>query len=159
MFLYFRFVGSGELHDELARQIRTEELNDIVVLSSAVDDPVSLYEWADCLLVTSRYEGIPLVIYQAMAAGLPVVTPVRNTSIPEVLARDDAYFVERQNSPAEYVAAIERMSDRPDEVRFKVERAALGVIPYAHNRHIGEMLEFLFPDNNGKLTHSVQECQ
>ncbi len=144
----FRLVGSGELHDEVEQQIRAEELHDIVVLSPAVDDPVSLYEWADCLMMTSRYEGIPLVIYQAMSAGLPVVTPIRNTSIPEILTHDDAYFIEQQDSPAEYIAAIERMTDRPDEVRAKVERATLAVTPHVHDRHIGEMLAFLFPDRN-----------
>lgn len=140
----FRLVGSGELHDEVAARIRAENLDDIVVLSPAVDDPISLYEWADCLMVTSRYEGIPLVIYQAMAAELPIVTSIRNTSIPEVLAHNDAYFVEQQNSPVEYVAAIERMSHRPDEVRCKVERAALAITPYVYDRHIRKMLEFLF---------------
>jgi glycosyltransferase involved in cell wall biosynthesis len=150
----FRLVGSGELYDEVEQWIREEELDDIVSLSPAIDDPISLYEWADCLMVTSRYEGIPFVIYQAMSAGLPVVTPIRNTSIPEILARDDAYFVEQQNSPAEYVTAIRRVSDRPDEVRFKVERAALAVSPYAHNRHIGEMLKFLFPNNTGTNSRS-----
>ncbi|MGH3786421.1 MAG: glycosyltransferase family 4 protein [Pseudonocardiaceae bacterium] len=69
----FHIVGSGELHDEVAQRIHAEELNNIVVLSPAADDPVSFYEWADCLMVTSRYEGIPLVIYQAMAARLPVL--------------------------------------------------------------------------------------
>jgi hypothetical protein len=69
---------------------------------------------------------------------------------PEVLARDDVYFVERQNYPTEYVAAIERMVDRPDEVRLKWNGAALAVTAYAHDKHIDEMLEFLFPDSNGR---------
>ena len=106
----FRLVGSGELYDEVEQWIREEELDDIVSLSPAIDDPISLYEWADCLMMTSRYEGIPFVIYQAMSTGLPAVTPIRDTSNPEILTRDDAYFVKQQNSPAEYVTAIRRMS-------------------------------------------------
>ncbi len=149
----FRLVGNGELHDEVSKQISTEELDDIVTLSPAIDDPVSLYEWADCLMMTSRYEGIPFVIYQAMSAGLPIVTPIRNTSIQEILAPDDAYLVEQQNSPAEYITAIERMLDRPDEVRTKVERAALAVAPHIQDEYIGAMLEFLFPDVDVPIRH------
>lgn len=153
----FCLVGSGELHDEVAAWIRAEDLDDIVVLSPAINDPISLYEWADCLMVTSRYEGIPLVIYQAMAAELPVITSIRNTSIPEVLAPNDAYFVKQQNSPGEYVAAIERMSRQPDEVRSKVKRAALAATPYIYDRHILKMLEFLFPDGTRKETPNTQQ--
>lgn len=153
----FCLVGSGELHDEVAAWIRAENLDDLVVLSPAVDDPISLYEWADCLMVTSRYEGIPLVIYQAMAAELPVITSIRNTSIPEVLAPNDAYFVKQQNSPVEYVAAIERMSRQPDEVRSKVKRAALAATPYIYDRHILKMQEFLFPDGTRKETPNTQQ--
>jgi len=34
-----------------------------------------------------------VVVYEAMAGGLPVVTPIRNTAIPEVLTENEAYFV------------------------------------------------------------------
>ena len=38
-----------------------------------VDDPTSLYDRADALLVLSRHEGLPLVLLEGMASGLPVI--------------------------------------------------------------------------------------
>lgn len=141
--LHFNLVGSGELAEGLRQRMRAEDLDDIVTLSPAVDDPVAMYTWADCLMMTSRYEGIPLVIYESMAARLPIITPTRNTSIPEVLTGQDAYFVEQQGSVAEYLSALEHMLERPDEARSKAERAALATNSQAG--FVTDVLESLFP--------------
>jgi glycosyltransferase involved in cell wall biosynthesis len=95
-------------------------------------------------MMTSRYEGIPLVIYQAMSAGLPIVTPILNTSIPEVLAPNDAYFVNQQRVTTEYLSALEQMLYQPGDARAKAERAAISAAPYKREKHIKEMLELLF---------------
>jgi glycosyltransferase involved in cell wall biosynthesis len=142
--IHFSLVGNGELREEVERQIHSGELNDIITLVSAVDDPLPLYRSADCLMMTSRYEGIPLVIYQAMSAGLPIVTPIRNTAIPEVLAPNDAYFVNQQRVTTEYLSALEQMLCQPGDARAKAERAATSAAPYKREKHIKEMLELLF---------------
>jgi hypothetical protein len=71
-------------------------------------------------------------------------TPIRNTSIPEVLTHDDAYFVKQQGATTEYLSALEQMSHQPDDARVKAERAAASAARYRREKHVKKMLELLF---------------
>ena len=69
------FVGSGPYEDEVRARLSTD---------AALASWVSLHPWStpidaltahDVLLMTSRYEGVPLVMLEAMALGIPVIAP------------------------------------------------------------------------------------
>ncbi|MGA2051981.1 MAG: glycosyltransferase [Opitutales bacterium] len=85
-----KIVGDGPLAEELRAQVRERALAECVELSGCLDhrEVVRLQrEWADCFLFTGIVapdgdrDGLPNVIPEAMAAGLPVVTsPVAGTT-------------------------------------------------------------------------------
>lgn len=64
-------VGDGPLRSDVAQ--RANELGVALELPGVVSDVAPLYARADVLLLTSRTEGLPGVILEASAAGLPVV--------------------------------------------------------------------------------------
>ncbi|MGD2059633.1 MAG: glycosyltransferase family 4 protein [Acidimicrobiia bacterium] len=70
---HLRFVGDGPLSGEV--QAVAEELGVAarVTLSGSVDDIRDDLAWADLLLLTSRTEGLPGVVLEAAAAGVPTV--------------------------------------------------------------------------------------
>ena len=72
-----RLVGEGELATELARR---------TVLTGPVpqDALPEQYAWADVFCLPSFAEGLPVVLMEAMATELPVVT-TRITGIPELV--------------------------------------------------------------------------
>ena len=74
----FLFVGSGQLEQELLRTKRQIENSDLQVIleppSTDSEQLRTLYATADILLLPSRNEGIALVIYEAMASGLFVMS-------------------------------------------------------------------------------------
>jgi glycosyltransferase involved in cell wall biosynthesis len=71
----FRFVILGDGPDRPAIEARmaTLGLSPYVEFCGAVSDMGAQYRRAFCLLSTSRWEGLPLALIEAMSAGVPVV--------------------------------------------------------------------------------------
>lgn len=67
-------VGDGELREELQQQIEALNLKDKVILGKAETDMLTVYKNASVLAMSSRYEGLPMVLLEAQAAGLPIVS-------------------------------------------------------------------------------------
>lgn len=81
-----RIAGSGELEAPLREQIGELDLAGIVELIGPVgqDDILAQYHWADVFVLPSFQEGLPVVLMEAMATGLPVVT-TRIAAVPELV--------------------------------------------------------------------------
>ncbi|WP_425058548.1 UDP-N-acetylglucosamine--peptide N-acetylglucosaminyltransferase GtfA subunit [Sporomusa carbonis] len=67
------FIGTGEGEKELHRKISEEMPKLPIYFQGAVINPEEYYSRADCYLSTSRWEGMPLAVLEAMAWGLPVI--------------------------------------------------------------------------------------
>lgn len=68
-------VGSGSEESMLREYVKRAGMNDRVFFRGWQSDMVSYYKTADILLVTSLYEGYPLMFIEAMASGCPILTP------------------------------------------------------------------------------------
>jgi glycosyltransferase involved in cell wall biosynthesis len=66
-----RLVGAGPLDSEV--RAAGAELPDQVEVVGSVSDVVPQLEWGDVLILTSRTEGLPGVVLEAAAAGVPTV--------------------------------------------------------------------------------------
>jgi CDP-glycerol glycerophosphotransferase (TagB/SpsB family)/glycosyltransferase involved in cell wall biosynthesis len=67
-------VGNGPLQDSLQKLVDNLGLSDAVFLTGHQANPYSIMAASDCFVLSSNYEGQPMVILEAMVAGLPVVT-------------------------------------------------------------------------------------
>jgi glycosyltransferase involved in cell wall biosynthesis len=83
--------GYGDLHDELAAQIARLGLEGRVRLEGRTEDSPATLQDLDVFVLSSLYEGLPLVILEAMAAGLPIVS-TNVGGIPEVLPEESAWL-------------------------------------------------------------------
>ncbi|MFT4294056.1 MAG: glycosyltransferase [Micropruina sp.] len=81
-----RLVGGGDLDAELRTIIAARGLSDRVTLVGPVgqDDILAEYHWANVFCLPSFQEGLPVVLMEAMATGMPVVTTPIN-GIPELV--------------------------------------------------------------------------
>lgn len=66
-------VGDGPLRPALKQQVEALGLKDSVRLLKPTDDIQSVYRSASIMVMTSRYEGLPMVLLEAQACGLPIV--------------------------------------------------------------------------------------
>ncbi|OPB92366.1 glycosyltransferase family 4 protein [Elizabethkingia occulta] len=65
--------GNGPLKDELQDMIKDLNLLDVVRLHPPVKDIEREYFESSILVMTSRYEGLPMALLEAQACGLPMV--------------------------------------------------------------------------------------
>lgn len=70
----FYMVGDGPLASEVERQIVRKKLAASVTLLPPRDDIPEVLDSTDLLMLTSLYEGAPLIILEALACGVPVVS-------------------------------------------------------------------------------------
>ena len=66
-------IGQGELHDELLSQIHSLQLQGRVRLLGYQENPYVFMAQADAVVLSSRYEGLPNVVLEALACGTPVL--------------------------------------------------------------------------------------
>ncbi len=113
-------LGKGECKEALSSQARRLGIADKVFMPGFVHDPSKYYQQADALVLSSVYEGLPTVIIEALAAGLPVVSTDCPSGPREILA-DGQYgkLVPTRDPPALAMAIANALSTKPDTEALK----------------------------------------
>lgn len=117
--LVLRMVGEGSLRSDIEQAAIRAGVR--LELTGQVADMGLEYSHADILLQTSKTEGLPGVVLEAGAAGLPVVAfDVGGTSSALVDGRTG--FLVRERSVRAAAEAVRRLADSPTERRAMGER-------------------------------------
>lgn len=113
------YVGEGPLRETLEERITAEGLPTRVHLCGRREDVPALLRAATCLAAPSRWEGMPNVILEAMAAGCPVVAT--NVEGSRELIEDGVSGVLCEpESEAGLLGALEQVLETPDpRARFR----------------------------------------
>ena len=117
------WLGDGPLHRQLVQEISRLGVGDRVAMPGHVSDIAPYLARADLFLLTSRYEGYPAVLVEAIAAGVPVVTTDCTVALQEILSSPDLGIVVPARYPAKLAAAIATQLDRPPPSRESIRRA------------------------------------
>jgi colanic acid/amylovoran biosynthesis glycosyltransferase len=121
-------AGDGPERTSLEQMISSFGLqNEVHLLGQVPREKMhDCYEKADLVVLTSRSEGIPLVLMEAMAHGKAVLAPAI-TGIPELVSDGETGFLYRPGSLADFVARVELINRT---------RSALGSLRRAARRHV-----------------------
>jgi glycosyltransferase involved in cell wall biosynthesis len=110
-------VGSGPLNEELRRSADELGISGRIVWAGFRDDIVTVMSAFDIFALTSIYEGLGLVLLEAMAARLPVVA-TRAGAGAEVVADGETGILVGPRRPEEVAAAFHKLRDGRLRTRF-----------------------------------------
>lgn len=116
-----RIAGDGEHRERLERKAAELGLGSSVVFlgTCGAARVRTLLKGAAALVVPSIYEGMPLVVLEAMESGVPVVAS-RVSGIPEVVVEETGWLVPPED-PAALAGALAEVLADPDEARRRGE--------------------------------------
>jgi glycosyltransferase involved in cell wall biosynthesis len=154
-------VGEGKLRKKLQQQTMNLGLQDSVRFHGGLprQQVVELFQAADVSALTSvqtrngKREGIPVVLMEAMASGLPVVAS-RISGIPELVEDGTTGFLAPPRDSVAIAAALEKLARDPalrqsmgragrDRVvrEFNLEQNACILLDRIHLTHMSRKLD------------------
>lgn len=103
----FDLYGDGPLYETTKELVASRGLMDSFVFHGLTDDVPNVLRNADIFVFPSVYEGMPMVLVEAMAAGLPIVASAVG-GIPDML-EDGKSALLCEPDAASVVTAVERL--------------------------------------------------
>lgn len=119
--LHVTFIGEGRERPKLEQRARELEVEGRVSWRGEMPQAARLLRAFDLLVISSRTEGTPITLFEAMHAGTPIVATSVG-GVPDVVSSEEAELIQPEN-PIALAAAIRRVHEMPDEARVRAVRA------------------------------------
>ena len=150
-------VGDGPLRSETEALLAQLGLAGSVRLLGNRTDVPDLLAQAACFLLTSDYEGCPLCILEAMAAGVPVVTTDAGGARELVVVGETGYLVEK-GRPDRLAAAVSEILANSERARaMGLAGRRLVIEQFSHTRMLAE-LEALYREVAGAASNAYTKA-
>ena len=119
-------IGDGGERVALERQVNALGLDRRVTLAGHLDDATDLFRAFDAFVLSSRTEGTPITLFEAMAAEVPIVACAVG-GVPDVVSDREAILVGPEQ-PAALAAALLAIHDAPEPARDRTRAARMRVV-------------------------------
>lgn len=130
-------VGDGQDFDMYKKLITEKHLEDTIKMLGRKQNPYPYFNVSDCVILTSDYEGYPVVFNEAKVLGKPIITT--NVSNADIEINGKYGIVVNKNADDIYLAMEKMVDDKSIEYKH---------FDYnLYNDHIMETLEKLIENN------------
>jgi glycosyltransferase involved in cell wall biosynthesis len=119
-----KIIGDGSRREQLQALAAALQIGDRVIWERAVKEPEKELNRSDLFVLSSRYEGLPLVLLEAMACGLPVVSFDCPSGPREVINDGEDGILVPPNEIEALAGSMSRLMSSEDERKRLGERAA-----------------------------------
>lgn len=108
--LLFYIIGDGEMRSECEKVVDQYKRKENIKFLGFTKEPQRLMKELDVLVISSNSEGTPLVLLEAMAMGLPVVS-TRVGAIPNVIDNEHNGLLSDELSAKSLATQIKKLVD------------------------------------------------
>lgn len=115
------FVGSGRAARRLRQRARSRGVSERLTWHGALPDAARYFPAFDAFVLSSRSEGTPMVLFEAMAARVPIVA-TRVGGVSDIVSEREAILVP-PDDPAALAEAIQQVASKPEEARTRARAA------------------------------------
>lgn len=115
--------GQGPDEEQLRSKILSYELEKYIFLKGITQKVEEVYQSASFYVLSSRFEGFPMVLLEAISFGLPIVSFNCVTGPNEVIVNDDCGLLVEEGNTKKLGEAMQRMISGHEEREGKSERA------------------------------------
>jgi len=121
-------IGDGELKSELIQLVSNESMTHITFTGWISDEEkIKYYAIADLFVLPTLYDLCPLVLNEAMACGLPIITTTAAGCASDMIVEgENGFIVEPQNEDALREAILRIVQD--DELRQKMGKKSYEIL-------------------------------
>ncbi len=135
-------LGEGDERSKLEMLVRELDLEDHVFLPGYAEKPGMWFSKTDLFVLSSSWEGLPLVIAEALAMGVTVVATDCQSGPAEILENGKYGYLVPVNDPEKLAKAIMYALKNPLDPEMLKKRAEDFSIP----RITDEYLKVIFPE-------------
>ncbi len=118
-----QIVGEGPLEEELKKLCKEMKLDSRVSFEGRSDNVPDYYRAASLLLMTSLFEGLPMVIAEANAHALPVISYDCETGPREMIRDSESGFVVADDNSQQMVEKILTLERDPELYKTMCDNA------------------------------------
>lgn len=116
-------IGNGGLKSELENRIKAKGLQDSICLSGTSLDIQNKYNESSVLLMTSRHEGLGMVLIEAQACGVPVIAYDVPCGPTEIIHDGEDGFLIKDGDIDDFVKKLSLVATN-ENLRHKMGNAA-----------------------------------
>lgn len=107
---HLTILGSGSLDADLKNMVKGLDMEDNITFVGFCSNPYKYMDKADVLISSSRFEGFPNVVLEALCCGLPVIANNYKGGINEILSNSNFGSIINIAEAEELSRALSRIS-------------------------------------------------
>lgn len=116
-------VGQGDLLEITQRSANEKGLMDNVSFLGFISNPLGILSQAKLLLMTSRFEGLPMTVLESLALGIPIVSTPVDGLLDVVESGVNGFLVEDDLELANHAVALLKDDKKQKEMSNNAEES------------------------------------
>ncbi|WP_434980522.1 glycosyltransferase [Daejeonia sp. YH14] len=136
-------IGSGERKKQMENLAEDLQIDDKVIFMGYLTNPYAYFSKAKFTTLTSKYEGLGVVLIESLMLGTPVVSYDCESGPREIIINEENGLLIKNQDKEAFIKAMERLAE--DEKLYQKLKAASkkSVEKFTQNRMIQQWKDFL----------------